>query len=119
VTHPAAQCPRRWRTTCPKPIAQFRQSLTDWIAATATIRDHRPVELRIITPPPTSGSPRQNDIARIACEVAAAHDAQCVNVYNSARTDEHVVGAGADPDHPQLTQHGHDLVAMQLIAVGH
>ena len=101
-----------------KPIPQFRQSLTDWIAETATIRDHRPVNLRIITPPPTSGSPRQNDIARIACEVAAAHDATCVNVYNLARTDEHIVGARADPSHPQLTQHGHDLVATQLIAIG-
>jgi hypothetical protein len=118
VTHPAALCPRTWRTTCPKPIPQFRQSLTEWIAATTTIRDHRPVNLRIITPPPTSGSPRHNDIARITCEVAAAHDAECVNVYNLARTDEHIVGARADPSHPQLTQHGHDLIATQLIAIG-
>ena len=88
------------------------------MAETETIRHHRPVKLRVITPPPTSGSPRQNDVARTACEIAAARDAKCVNVYDLARTDEHIVAARADPSHPHLTQHGHDLVATQLIAIG-
>ena len=111
-------CSRK-RMPCPaKPIPQFRQSLTDWIAETEAIRHHRPVKLRVITPPPTSGSPRQNDVARTAFEIAAAHHATCVNVYALARTDEHIVAAQASPSHHQLTQHGHDLVAKRLIAIG-
>ncbi len=113
------QCPLTRRTPCPaKPIPQFRQSLTDWIAETETIRHDRPVKLRVITPPPTSGSPRQQDVARTACEIAAAHSARCVNVYALARTDEHIVAVPADPNNPHLTQHGHDLVATQLISFG-
>ena len=50
--------------------------------------------------------------------VAAAHAAACVNVYDQARTDELLVDPGSDPQHPQLTQHGHDIVAAQLIATG-
>ena len=119
VTHPAADCPASQRTRCStRPIPQFRQSLADWISETEAIRHHRSVKLRVITTPPTSGSPRQNDVARTACEIAAARDAQCVNVFDLARTDEHVVSARADPSHPRLTQHGHDLVAAQLIASG-
>jgi len=112
-------CPMARRMPCPaKPIPQFRQSLTDWMAETETIRHHRSVKLRVITPPPTSGSPRQNDVARTACEIAAEHRATCVNVYDLARIDEHIVAARADPSHPHLTQHGHDLVATKLIATG-
>jgi hypothetical protein len=115
----ATHCPGTRRTPCPATlIPQFRQSLTDWMAETETIRHHRPVELRVITPPPTSGSPRQNNVARTACEIAASHDAQCVNVYDLARTDEHIVPPRTDPSHPRLTQHGHDRVATQLIAIG-
>ena len=42
----------------------------------------------------------------------------CVNVYSLARTDQHVTTVKTDPLHPQLTQHGHDLVARQLIDTG-
>ena len=119
VTHPAADCPVGRGTPCPaKPVPQFRVSLTDWMVETETIRRHRPVKLRVITPPPTSGSPRQKDVARTACEISAARDAKCANVYDLARSDEHVVAAGVDPSHPQLTQHGHDLVAVHLMAIG-
>lgn len=119
VVHPAADCSVSQRTRCStRPIPQFRQSLADWLSETEAIRHHRSVKLRVITPPPTSGSPRQNDVARTACEIAAARDAQCVNVFDLARTDEHIVAARADPSHPGLTQHGHDLVAAQLIASG-
>ncbi|HEU5483505.1 MAG TPA: hypothetical protein VFU98_01260 [Microlunatus sp.] len=105
---------------CPEvlPVAEFRQSLASWITGTDTIRRHRPVILRVVTPPPTSGLPRQSHVARTACQVAAAHAAACVNVYDQARTDELVVDAGSDPQHPQLTQHGHDIVGAQLIATG-
>ena len=72
----------------------------------------------VVTPPPTSGLPRQSHVARTACQVAAAHAAACVNVYDQARTDELVVDPGPDPQHPQLTQHGHDIVAAQLSASG-
>ena len=41
-----------------------------------------------------------------------------MNVYDLARIDEHIVAARADPSHPHLTQHGHDLVATKLIATG-
>ena len=115
----AASCRAENEAPCPKvSVAHFRRSLTSWISETDTIRRHRPVMLRVITPVPTSGSPRQNDIARTACQVAAAHAAACVNVYTQARIDELVVDAGSDPQQPQLTQHGHDIVAAQLIATG-
>ena len=115
----AASCRAESQAPCPKVTdAHFRQSLTSWITETDTIRRHRPVMLRIITPLPTSGLPRESDIARSACQVAAAHAAACVNVYDQARTDELVVDPGSDPQHPQLTQHGHDIVAAQLIATG-
>lgn len=100
------------------PVAEFRQSLVSWITETDTVRDHRPVILRVVTPPPTSGLPRQSHVARTACQVAAAHAATCINVYDQARTDELVVDPGSDPQHPQLTQHGHDIVAAQLIDSG-
>jgi hypothetical protein len=123
VTHAAATSCRSERlalSPCPEvvPVAEFRQSLASWITETDTIRRHRPVILRVVTPPPTSGLPRQSHVARTACQVAAAHAAACVNVYDQARTDELVVDPGSDPQHPQLTQHGHNLVAAQLIASG-
>ena len=112
-------CRAERQTPCPNvPVAEFRQSLASWISETDTIRRHRPVILRVVTPPPTSGLPRQSHVARTACQVAAAHAAGCVNVYDQARTDELVVDPGSDPQHPQLTQHGHDIVAAQLIATG-
>ncbi len=100
------------------PVARFRQSLVSWTIETDTIRRHRPVILRVVTPPPTSGLPRQSHVARTACQVAAAHAAACVNVYDQARTDERIVDPRSDPQHPQPTQHGHDIVAAQLIATG-
>lgn len=112
-------CRAERQAPCPKiSVAKFRQSLASWTTETDTIRRHRPVILRVVTPPPTSGLPRQNHVARTACQVAAAHAAACVNVYDQARTDELVVDPGSDPQHPQLTQHGHDIVAAQLIATG-
>ena len=112
-------CRPRRRSPCPGlTVAQFRDSLRVWITETDTIRHHRPLTLRVITPPPTSGSPRQNNVARTTCLVVAAHGGDCVNLYNLARTDEHIVAAGTDPRPPQLTQHGHDLVATQLISIG-
>ena len=111
-------CSAGQRSPCPRlTIAQFRDSLRLGIAETDTIR-HRPLALRVITPPPTSGSPRQNHVARTTCLVVATHGGDCVNLYNLARTDEHIVAAGSDPQHPQLTQHGHNLVATQLITSG-
>jgi hypothetical protein len=123
VTHAATASCRSERpalSPCPEvvPVAELRRSLVTWITETDTIRDHRPVILRVVTPPPTSGLPRQSQIARTACQVAAAHAAGCVNVYDQARTDEQVVAPGSDPQHPQLTQHGHDVVAARLIASG-
>lgn len=123
VAHRAAPTPELCRaerqSRCPGlTIGQFRDSLRAWIAETDTIRHYRPLTLRVITPAPTSGSPRQNHVARTTCLVVAAHDGDCINLYNLARSDEHIVAAGTDPRHPQLTQHGHDLVATQLISLG-
>ena len=113
-----ARCHAERPSPCPTTISQFRDSLTVWMTETERIRHHRPLTLRIITPPPISGSPRQNDIARSACQVAALHDGICVNVFRLARTDDHLVTGESDSRHPQLTQHGHDLVASHLIALG-
>ena len=121
ATTAAASCgaERQAPWPCPEvPVAQFGQSLASWITAADTIRDHRPMILRVVTPPPTSGLPRHSGVARTACQVAAAHAADCVNVYQQARTNELVADPGSDPQHPQLTQHGHDIVAAQLIAAG-
>jgi hypothetical protein len=117
----AAFCRTERQAPSPCPAAsvvEFRRGLASWITEIDTIRDHRPVILRVITPPPTSGLPRQSHVARTACQVAAAHAAACVNVYDLARTDELVVEPGGDPRHTQLTQHGHDLVAAELTATG-
>jgi hypothetical protein len=113
------RCHAERRSRCPEiTISQFRYNLTAWIAETDHIRHQRPLVLRVITPPPTSGLPSQNHVARTACQIADAHRAACVNTYSLARSDEHVTTVNTDPLHPQLTQHGHDLVATRLIATG-
>ncbi len=116
---PSTRCPARRRSRCPEvTVSQFRDNLTAWIDETDHTRQQGSLVLRVITPPPTSGSPSQNDVARTACQIAAAHRAACINTYSLARTDEHITTVKTDPRHPQLTQHGHDLVATQLIATG-
>ena len=116
---PSTRCPARRRSRCPEvTVSQFRDNLTAWIDETDHTRQQGSLVLRVITPPPTSGSPSQNDVARTTCQIAAAHRAACINTYSLARTDEHITTVKTDPRHPQLTQHGHDLVATQLIATG-
>ena len=115
----SARCRREQPSRCPEvTVERFRYELTAWMAETGHIRQQDPLVLRVITPPPTSGSPRQSDVARTACHVAAAHRVPCVNMYSLARTDQHVTTVDTDPLHPELTQHGHDLVAAKLIASG-
>ncbi len=122
VTPPptAARCRSKQGARCPEvAVSLFRSNLSAWIAETRHLRHQSPPALRIITPPPTTGSPSQNNIARTACQIAATYRTGCVNTYNIARTDEHITANKTDPHHhPRLTQHGHDLVATELIAIG-
>ena len=104
VTHTAATSCRAERqapSSCQEvvPVADSAE-VGPWITETDTIRRHRPVILRVVTPPPTSGQPRQSHVARTACQVAAAHAAACVNVYDQARTDELVVDPHPTPNTP-------------------
>ena len=115
----STRCRAERRSRCPEvTVSHFRYNLTAWVVETDHIRHQRPLVLRVITPPPTSGSPRQNNVARTACQIADAYRGACINTYSLARTDEHVTTVKTDPLHPELTQHGHDLVATQLIATG-
>ena len=104
VTPPptAARCRPEQRARCPEvTVSLFRPNLTAWMAETGHIRHRGPLALRVITAPPTSGSPSENDVARTACQIAAAHRAGCVNTYSLARTDEHITAAKTDPRHPR------------------
>jgi hypothetical protein len=96
-------------------VEQLRRLLdeVDWI------RHDRPVDLRVVVAPvPRSSGTWAGGIAEAGCQVVASYDGACVNVSELVRhgrlapTDWR---ASDGHHHPRLSQHGHDVVARELI----
>ena len=96
---------------------EFTEQLRSLFDEVDWIRQHRPVDLRVVVAPtPRSSGTWAGQVAEAGCQVAVSYAGACVNVSELVR-----LGLLAPGDwqpsggHPRLSQHGHDIVARELI----
>ena len=96
---------------------EFAGQLSSLLDEVDWIRRDRRVDLRVVVAPvPRSSGTWAGHVAEAGCQVAVSYDGSCVNVSELVRlglltsTDWQPSGG-----HPRLSQHGHDVVARELI----
>ena len=96
----------------------FADQLRNLLDDVDWIRQNRPIDLRVVVAPtPRSSGTWTGQVAEAGCQIAVSYPGACVNVseliqlgYLSPR-DWQTSGR-----HPRLSQHGHDIVARELIS---
>lgn len=104
--------------TSPIGLADDLRSLLDEVD---WIRQDRPVDLRVvIAPAPGRSGTWTGQVAVAGCQVVAAYAGACVNVSELVRLGMLTPADWQQPatGHPRLSQHGHDVVARELIGAG-
>ena len=112
----ADRCRDRRESRCTARV--FRDRLDALLTEVGQIRQQQPVVLRVITSAsPTAPERARRQLTRNACQVARRHGGACVDPFRGApdiTPGDWELIAG----HPRLSQHGHDVVARELIAIG-
>lgn len=100
--------------TSPTEFADQLRSLLDEVD---WVRHDRPVDLRVVVAPtPRSSGTWAGKVAEAGCQVAVSYARACVSVSELVRHG--LLGPGdweTSGWHPRLSQHGHDVVARELI----
>lgn len=97
--------------------AEFAEQLHSLLDEVDWIRQNRPIDLRVvIAPRPRSSGTWVGQVAVAGCQVAVNYPGRCVNVSELVRLGL-LTPADWQPSsgHPRFSQHGHDIVARELI----
>ena len=98
--------------------AELAEQLRSLLDEVDWIRHDRPIDLRVIVAStPKSSGTWAGQVAKAGCQVTVSYAGACVNVSELVR-----LGLLTPTDwqmstgrHPRLSQHGHDVVALELI----